>query len=377
MDELRFARREDDGLIVVNSASEELRLLVDDTLLSELKHMTRRDRPAAGIRPREIQALLRAGKSRAQVAAETGLEEADVERYEEPVIAERAYILELAQAVTVRADADVEIQQHFGSVIEQRLRSLDAEASEWISWREQGADWMVGVEFISRESAHRAVWSFDHRKSVLSPITPDAVNLSKQGEVGDRLIPKLRAVGGSDDRGGFDAAAFDDADAVAADDEDAPAPSGSVDDPDLEYERRREIDHLAVSTDEPEGIDLSQTADLLDALRKRRGERERELEEAAGRHPSAYAGAVREDADEEDAAPGPALWSVGGLATEQREQVEQPEAHEEPEADHEPDEEGTADPERSSAPETSRKGRASVPSWDDILFGTRSEDDPA
>src|SRR5690606_34839692 len=44
---------------------------------------------------------------------------------------------------------------------------------------------------------------------------------------------------------------------------------------DAEYERRREIDQRAVNTTAQPGSDLSQTADLLDALRKRRGERER------------------------------------------------------------------------------------------------------
>src|SRR5690606_28076656 len=40
-----------------------------------------------------------------------------------------------------------------------------------------------------------------------------------------------------------------------------------------EFARRREIDQRAIKTPEPEQPDLGQTADLLDALRKRRGAR--------------------------------------------------------------------------------------------------------
>ncbi|MFT4233185.1 MAG: septation protein SepH, partial [Leucobacter sp.] len=211
MDELRFVRREDRSLIVADDAGEEFRLLVDDAMLSELRHLGRKERgeDTSKVRPREIQALIRAGRSRAQVAKETGLDEADIERYEEPVLAERRYILERAHAVPVRTDATDDADQRFGEVIAERLIALGADTSEWESWRDEEAGWMISLEFISHDVAHRAVWSFEHRKAVLSPVNPDAVNLSKQGTVGDRLIPKLRAVDDAEKSGRFDSDAFD------------------------------------------------------------------------------------------------------------------------------------------------------------------------
>lgn len=412
MDELRFVRREDQALIVANEADEEFRLVVDDAVLSELRHLSKRERDTSRVRPREIQALIRGGKTRAQVASLTGLDELDIERYEEPVLAERRYILELAQAVPVRTDVNDETDQRFGEVISERLIGLGSDASEWSSWRDEESGWMISLEFISHDVTHRAVWSFAHRKGTLSPLNPDAVTLSKQGEVGDRLIPKLRAVDTSEQSGRFDSGAFDDAqlpldleDEVNAEPEsdttpsphDAPAPS--LADVNAEYERRREIDQRAIKTNDSEPADLSQTADLLDALRKRRGEREQSARTAeTTSHP---AGGEISAEDSSDPAPAPAspaedssprsIWSASGVNGSPRGRgtsvtppavvavPEDPSDERETPTPSEParSEPSKSDSSKADADRGGRKGRASIPSWDDILFGTRSDEDPA
>lgn len=434
MDELRFVRREDQTLIVANDADQEFRLVVDDAILSELRSLSRRDKPAGKVRPREIQALIRSGKTRAQVMAETGLDEADIERYEEPVLAERRYILERAQAVPVRTEAHTDTEERFGAVIQERLITLGADASEWASWRDEEAGWMVSLEFISRDVAHRAVWSFEHRKGTLSPITPDAVTLSKQGDVGDRLIPKLRAVDTGDAPSRFDPGAFDtDSVTPAAQAGDAaetepepqsgdaePAESNATESADAVYERRREIDQRAIKTNETQPVDLSQTADLLDALRRRRGERDQEHRAAAlgdlspgsaSGESTDDAGDAAEAAPETDAPVEPApgararsIWGASGVSgsapplgarrdaasadpsragdarrpgasdTEPLPGARLPEA---PKFRAVPPADAPAPPAEESAGKPSKKGRASIPSWDDILFGTRSDDDPS
>ncbi|MBK0421269.1 DUF3071 domain-containing protein [Leucobacter sp. CSA2] len=400
MDELRFVRRDDRTLILASETGDEYRLVVDDAVLAELKHLNRREPSAAPVRPREIQALIRAGKTRAEVAEATGLEEADIERFEEPVLAERRYILERAHAVPVRTDAAGEDEEKFGEVIEQRLVSLGADASEWSSWREEEGGWKIALEFIARDVAHRAVWGFEHRTAVLSPENPDAVSLSKQGDVGDQLIPKLRAVDDREKRGRFDSAAFDTVD-VAAEQAKAEAQAQAAEEAEAqaaeeseaEYERKREIDHRAIKTNE-DAQDFSQTADLLDALRKRRGERDQRAGIQSG-------GEGGDDASAENTAPvtsvgatnaSPAeparedrpkkprsIWSGAGVSSEAPVPGATPLP--DPEEVSKPAPSATDDAksgERSAESERgSRKGRASIPSWDDILFGTRSDEDPA
>ncbi|RGE19636.1 septation protein SepH [Leucobacter sp. wl10] len=385
MDELRFVRRDDRSLIVANDAGGEFRMVVDDAVLSELRHLSRRERDTSRVRPREIQALIRAGRSRAQVAEETGVDENDIERYAEPVLAERRYILERAHAVPVRTDANDDDDQRFGTVIAERLIALGADASAWESWRDEETGWMISLEFASHDIAHRAVWSFEHRKGTLSPINPDAVTLSKQGEVGDRLIPKLRAVDNAEQPARFDSDAFDtsqlpiEIETDAPQDEPAEA-SPALSDTNAEYERRREIDQRAIKTGEQQPVDLSQTADLLDALRRRRGERDRGRG-SSGAHPARGAAeAPAAPANDDEDAPSRSIWQASGVTGDDAgtpaKPTPVPDLASEPrpaESREDPADGASREPQE----RTGRRGRASIPSWDDILFGTRSDEDPA
>ena len=444
MDELRVVRREDGSLILANELGEEYRLAVDEALLQEARLALPRATSSVPVRPREIQALLRAGKSRAEVAAETGLDEGDVERFEEPVRAEKRYMLDLAHAVVVRTDpaqnggspsANAGDDQRFGQVIAERLIALGNTTNEWRSWRDEETGWLIGLAFDSRDGDHDAIWSFDHKKRVLSPLTPDATNLSKLGEIGDRLIPKLRAV---DNTQGEDArqdrreqAPFDPDGLLAPTAEVEPLPAvpstgddGSKPEPesaDAEYERRREIDQLAVKTTGDEETDLSQTADLLDALRRRRGERSREVDPSAPDVASDNSGRTAPDAGgptsidalgltpaapEQRRGAGANIWGTAGVsgdshgggsaeggadtaqlravpptredaagAQDSAEPAESDDASTRPSSADVSDHPNDTKAEKRDA-RAAKRGRSSIPSWDDILFGTRSDDDP-
>ncbi|MBP1325197.1 hypothetical protein JOF28_000429 [Leucobacter exalbidus] len=523
MNELRFVRREERSLILANASDDEFRLVIDDLLMSELKHASRKERETGRVRPREIQSLVRAGKSRAEIAAMTGLEEADIERYEEPVLAERRYILDRAHAIPVRTDANDDSDQQFGAVIAERLIVLEAEATDWSAWRDEETGWLISLEFISRDVAHRALWSFDHRKQTLAPINSDAVSMSKQGDVGDRLIPKLRAVDNGDRTSQFAEVSEPQSDspaqsrpapapltpAVAAADRataaqsttpaqakpeaksdsksekpagddaaqtrpkpaaapHAPAavaspaapPAAPVNnvftaarvnaeqpakvakgapvapaplpkriskpaaplDANAEYARRREIDQRAIKSDDSGPVDFSQTADLLDALRRRRGERKlaevkapdntdttpiqtpAQASQPTAPRPEAPATVETVPAD---AAPlrglkkSRSIWGGAGvasgvtpdsLASDSDTSRDAQAAPAEPAAPAQPKSlvpvtlaatpaltNVTAAPPADAAADARapKKGRASIPSWDDILFGTRSDEDPA
>jgi hypothetical protein len=391
MDELRVVRREDRALIVADEAGTEYRLLVDSSTLSDLRQLARQLSDGPKVSPRQIQALVRAGKTRAEITELTGAEDSDIDRYEEPVLAERRFILSTAQSVPVRTSPSDQDDQKFGTVISERLIGLNAQNVTWVAWRDEEAGWMIGLDFDSYDVSHHAVWGFNHRKSVLSPLSPDAVNLSKQGDVGERLIPKLRAVDAENVTGRFESGAFDhktlsaegdptppENDPASGEDASARTPSpaaeaalraghpstGSIpiiEDPDAEFVRRREIDMRAIKTSETQEIDLGQTADLLDALRKRRDDRD-----TPPTHPLPVeepdAAPVR-DIRGHDAAP---AHAVPAPKNEAANTLQEPAEQSPPDRDSEPP---ATDPGK-------RKGRTSIPSWDDILFGTRSEEDP-
>lgn len=378
MDELRLVRREEQSLIVATDTGQEFRLIVDDTVISEVRHLSRRETNHK-VRPREIQALIRSGKSRAEVAEITGLADADIERYEEPVLAERRYILERAHAVPVRTANESDEPEQFGAVIAARLEGLSAEGAAWSSWRDEEDGWMVGVDFISHDIAHRAVWSFDHRKGLLSPRTSDASSLSRQEDVGDRLIPRLRAVEADAQQGSASteesAERSEGADAVR-DDTSAPAPAPDEDgeansrnsrrEQVDEYTRRREIEQRSIRTGPDSEMDLGQTADLLDALRRRRGEREQNRPEGDSWEssvPEQPAPEPQKSPESDDTAPVPRQEDRGSDSTVPGAESHRPVIGPAP----------TGEQERQSR----GRRRASIPSWDDILFGTKSDEDPS
>jgi hypothetical protein len=104
---------------------------------------------------------------------------------------------------------------------------------------------------------------------------------------------------------------------------------------------------LNTEASEPEEPALSETADLLDALRKKRNERE--SVEQLDPHPSTEGLRIVE------------------LVPEQTYPDEEPE-------------EEAIEPEPTPAPVNTenttspKRGRASIPSWDQIVFGTKTED---
>ncbi|MGL5829384.1 MAG: septation protein SepH, partial [Angustibacter sp.] len=107
--DLRLVGVHDDGehLVLSNSEGQRFRLRVDDSLRAAV----RRDRPhlgqlqiekAGGLRPKDIQARIRAGATAEQIAAATDWPVDRIRRYEGPVLAERSHIAEVAQTVRLR-----------------------------------------------------------------------------------------------------------------------------------------------------------------------------------------------------------------------------------------------------------------------------------
>ncbi|MGA0566039.1 septation protein SepH [Rathayibacter sp. KR2-224] len=347
MQDLKVIGVENGALLAANDSGEKFRIAIDEMLQSRLRQL--KPDPVTGpkVSPREIQAHIRSGLSAEEVASLTGAAIGYVERFEGPIIAERDHIVASALAVPVRTGADIDPLSEgdtFGSVIRDRLAALGASGERWTSWKEPEGGWIVKLTFTTDEVEHDARWTFEPRKLALAPSNADAHTLSQQGELQTGLIPRLRAVSPVlpvPDESRFDSGAF------AVDDVNATAPR-----PESPLSRAPQNANNAVTiqaikrADDEEPRDVHQTADLLEALRKRRGERE-----------------------------------AAGLRDSQPQAVDVP-----LDTFDTPDVQGSAQPPMmSSSSDRSgtgpvrgmKRGRKSMPSWDEIVFGARTDDDLA
>ncbi|GLY51962.1 septation protein SepH [Lentzea sp. NBRC 102530] len=115
----------------------------------------------AQMRPREIQARIRAGESIEQVAAASGMQTHRIERFAYPVLLERSRTADLAQrAHPVREDGpDV---QTLGEVVAHSfgLRGHDLSDTKWDSWKGDDGRWIVQLHWTTGRSDNRAHWAF-------------------------------------------------------------------------------------------------------------------------------------------------------------------------------------------------------------------------
>ncbi|MCU1571025.1 MAG: hypothetical protein JWR33_1766 [Naasia sp.] len=355
MQHLRAVAIENGAILATAQDGSRYRIELDEELRARLRGSAAGGGAGRKSSPREIQTYIRGGMSAEQVAKLTGAPLEYVQRYEGPILAEREYMASAALAVPILSLRNPEDPEGapptFGAVLAERLTQLAASGTRWSSWKEPEGGWVLKVAFTADSIEHDARWAFDAKKSALLPLNSEAVALSQQGDLGGTLMPRLRAVTaepGVPSTSRFDSAVFDFP-------EEAPTP-----DPVLPLEPAATTGRVRlpsaytgsigiVGRDQPPA-EPAPTADLLEALRRRRGERESasfEDERPEGRHPST--GAIRllervrgEQPTDSVDLPGRPSSATGPVPTK-----------------------------------GSRRGRTSMPSWDEIVFGARPEDDPA
>lgn len=353
MQELTVIGIEEGSLLLAAAAGEQFTLAIDDQLHARLRERNLPSAQQRKVSPREIQAHLRAGLSAEEVAAVTGVDLEHVQRFEGPVLAERSYVIESALAVPVHTAGDLDplgLGADFGTVIRERLGALGATSVSWSTWKQQSSEWTVGLAFQVDSVQHDARWQFDAKRHTLSPLNAEARSLSQQEQLDAPLIPRLRAVPQTEratDDSRFDSGAF-----VFDMDLTETGPAAESAPRVRRSENQDAVQLAAIKRAEPEGEAHSeQTEDLLEALRRRRGEREAAAFADVLDLPELESGSVtlidipiHDHGSEQDHAP----------ASVHR--------------DH-----ASAKPQASV--KASRNGRAAMPSWDEIVFGTRTDED--
>ena len=350
MGELELVGLHEDGehLVLVAPDGARFRLRIDEPLRAAV----RRDRPqleqlraesAGTLSPREIQARIRAGATTQEVADDAGLPVERVRRYEGPVLAEREHIAEQARGTRVGRDVGAPT---LGDLVTDRLaaRGVDLASLAWDAARDASGPWVVLARFAVGDTQHEARWTFDPAKRTVVADEDEARWLSET-EIADEPVSRRHLAAVRDVV--FD---FQGDGPTLRHDDDAPA-------------------EAAEPTPDPQ----EQTASLLDDLRSRRGVRQAvevgdeddDTEEFEGFGPAARvrlrpAGHL-----------GPGRAPRGRRRTRPSSIPRRPPSPE-PVTTPAAASSGTAELDDAERPRT-RRGRAKVPSWDEIVFGAKPE----
>ncbi|QDQ14134.1 septation protein SepH [Streptomyces spectabilis] len=196
MPELRVVAVSNDGtrLVLKAADSTEYTLPIDE----RLRAAVRGDRPRLGqieieveshLRPRDIQARIRAGASAEEVASLAGIPVDRVRRFEGPVLAERAFMAERARKTPVRRPGENTGPQ-LGEAVQERLllRGADKESVQWDSWRRDDGTWEVLLVYRVATEPHSASWTYDPPRRLVQAVDDEARALI--GETDDIAAPE-------------------------------------------------------------------------------------------------------------------------------------------------------------------------------------------
>lgn len=156
MRELSFMSVASDGqrIVLVDADGEEFTLVVDSELRRAITPQTARPTmqmklPVDGpVTPKEVQNRLRFGATVEEVAAEAGMSLERVESFAVPVLQERSFIAQRAQACPVPSGGTLD-----NAVTERLLSRGITTEPEWDAWRRTDGAWTVVVRFGSDQAS--------------------------------------------------------------------------------------------------------------------------------------------------------------------------------------------------------------------------------
>ncbi|MET7936121.1 septation protein SepH [Streptomyces sp. NPDC005322] len=350
MPELRVVAVSNDGtrLVLKAADSTEYTLPIDE----RLRAAVRNDRARLGqieieveshLRPRDIQARIRAGATAEEVAQMAGIPVDRVRRFEGPVLAERAFMAERARKTPVRRPGENTGPQ-LGEAVAERLllRGAEKDTAQWDSWRRDDGTWEVLLVYRVAGEPHSASWTYDPPRRLVQAVDDEARALI--GEADDTpepsfpFVPRIARLPRDRDR---------DRDRERDRDRASPEHIGDDDEP----------VSASAAVEDGFGGERDSLTSLLEAVPNFRGDM------VVPEAPVAPAPSPDEPAEEPEAVEPPAPAASAGSAYAD---VLMPRSV----AGHRDRLTGTTD--RQAEADGVRPGRrAAVPSWDEIVFGTR------
>lgn len=336
--DIRMIHSDGDYLLLETESGDKFRLLIDETLRQGLRREAPLRLDDSAISPREIQEWVRSGKTVAQIVAETGENEAYINKFAAPVLDELAWMLDNAKSVRLVIAED---KFHdptfagFGEIIAERIHNRGGANPSWAIRRTETNQWLVSVNYESNDKDESAFWIFDSSQAALEPQNAVAIDLSnKRGEPIAVKAPESRSATATkpvehqpvSERPKI---------APAAEPENVVVPLPVQKDEKLESSTPGPILNFSPDTAMP---DLEPSGGLVDEIKRRR-----EMSIAA----------AASDVESVDA--------TQELPAIDKDQLEQ-----------------DTTPEPTPAPASAaKKGRSSIPSWDEIVFGTKADEPKA
>jgi hypothetical protein len=191
MQELRFVAVSEDGqyaVLGVPGRSARFTLPIDERLRAVALGQTSRlaqyeIEVESPLRPKEIQARIRAGETVEEIADAAGIAAERVRWFEGPVLAERAYMADQAQKASVRRQGDATPGPQLGEIVAERMKAFgaDPDDAQWDAKKRGDGSWLVQLTFISAGRLHAAEWVFDPRRRHVLPADDNAARMSLPG----------------------------------------------------------------------------------------------------------------------------------------------------------------------------------------------------
>ncbi|HQD68909.1 MAG TPA: septation protein SepH, partial [Ornithinibacter sp.] len=203
MQDLRLIGVHEDGqhLLLANADGGRFRLPLDEAL----RAAARRDRPRlgqlqieieGGLRPRDVQALIRRGLSAEEVADRAGWTVEKVRRFEGPVLAEREYVAAKARqcAVGSRGNGPLTLADRVADRLKDR--GVERDAVDWDSARDEEGTWQLSMTFSAGGRQRTATWRYEPLGGSVTATNDEARWLSEDATPGAIPTPHRVALEG-------------------------------------------------------------------------------------------------------------------------------------------------------------------------------------
>ncbi|MDQ4006539.1 MAG: septation protein SepH [Actinomycetota bacterium] len=183
MVELELVGLSEDGtrLVLADAGGDEFGVAMDDRLRAVVRRAPARSGPLetsmeSALRPRDIQARIRAGEHPEAVAEIAQVPVDRIMGYAVPVMAERQHIADRAQRSAVRRKNADGPGRLLGEAVAERLRgdNVDPDSCQWDAWRRDDGRWTVQARFHGDGAERTGLFIFDALSRYTLPDDDDA-----------------------------------------------------------------------------------------------------------------------------------------------------------------------------------------------------------